>query len=78
MEEVVVVDFGSLVMAFDEVAGRSVVVNDWRAARAAICDSEERRVGSMEVAVGSVGRRRERRGSEVGERRRDSQVCRSV
>lgn len=74
-----VVDFESSVMAFEEVAEGSVVVKDWRAARAATCDSEERRVGSMEVAVGFVVERGGMRGSEVGGgRRRDSQVCRSV
>jgi hypothetical protein len=77
VEEAVVVDFESSVVAFEEVAGRSVVVKG-RAVRAAICDSEERRVGSMEVTLGLFDGRGGRRGSEVGGRRRDSQVCRSV
>lgn len=76
VEEAVVVDFESSVVAF-EVAGRSVVVKGG-AVRAAICDSEERRVGSMEVTLGLFDGRGGRRGSEVGGRRRDSQVCRSV
>jgi len=77
VEEAVVVDFESSVVAFEEVAGRSVVVKG-RPVRAAICDSEERRVGSMEVTLGLFDGRGGRRGSEVGGRRRDSQVCRSV
>lgn len=78
VEEAVVVGLESSAVAFEEVAGMSVVVKDWRAASAAICDSEERRVGSMEVALGLFVGRGGRRGSEVGGRRRDSQVCRSV
>ncbi len=74
-----VVGFESLVGAFDDVMGGSVVVKDWRVVRAVTCDSVERRLGSMEWAVGLVARRGGRRGSEVGGgRRRDSQACFSV